>query len=338
VYTPNVSTDELVSAASGNEQIPVLFCSDKRYTRYMAVAITSLLLNNPHRRFRLIVVLLDENPQDRRRVREVVGRFSNADLEFKEVSLPIMHDFPVNHHISLGAYVRLFLTDFLDTDIDKILYLDCDLLVCQDVSALWATDLGDHLLGAVPDVYSDNHVTLGFAEDEVYFNSGVLLVNVATWREESLQKSLIEYIRTHGDILRYHDQDALNAVARNRILALPHTWNFAARHADVAPEFLGMKRKEFLKIRKLPAILHYTSYNKPWIEEHDPHYRGIYQKYLALTPWPEERPSASPRFSFGEWKARRIRRTVTFLKWQFPLLGRVARRVTGLGDAHFHRK
>ena len=314
-----------------NVAIPVLLCADRRYCQHMAVTIASLLRNNARHRFRLIVVLDERDDEAESKIRHTAEQFHNAVIEFKNFSVNSFANYRVDGHISLASYLRLFMTQFLDSDIDKVLYLDCDLIVREDIEDLWATDVTQYFLAAAPDPYSDNHVNLGFREDEKYFNSGVLLVNLAKWRENDVLPQLLRYVEQNSQILRYHDQCALNAIFRNQVLFLPYRWNFPARNADLPPHALGMTRREFRELRQKPSIVHYTGPFKPWLYSQEPHYKALYYEYLAFTPWRHRRPP-DLTMKTAIQKFFRMERLKQILKWRAPVLFRTVRRWTGMGD------
>ena len=315
----------------GDAPIPVLLCSDRRFCQHMAVTIASLLKNNAGNRFRLIVILDQYDAALAERLRTTVNQFDNAQIEFKVFETSSFAHFRVGHHISLAAYLRLFITSLVDPDIDKLIYLDSDLVVRGDIRALWNTDVSRYFLGAVADPYSDNHENLGFRKDEKYFNSGVLLVNVAKWREENVLPKFISYAEKNAGLIRWYDQCVLNAVFRGQVLFLPYRWNFPARNADLPASALDMSKEEFAKLRKNPSIVHYTTSAKPWLYVYEPHYKCLYYEYLALTPW---RDFAPPDFSFAAAlkKFFKMAKLKQALKWHAPELFRSVRDWTGLGD------
>lgn len=317
--------------------IPVLFCSNRQYCEHMAVAIASLLTNNPGHRFRIYVALTESACEERSRIQETVARFSNAILVFKLYDPAAIKDFPIHSHITVDSYVRLFFSEMVDPDVDRLLYLDCDLIVCSDIEPLWKCDMQGAILGAVPDAFSDNHRALGFAEDETYFNSGVLLIDARRWRAADLTPALVKYILENGPKLRYLDQDVLNAVLRGGIYPLPLRWNFTPRHADSTPELLGLSRREFMEIRRKPGIVHFASGFKPWYYGFEPHYKDRYYRYRALTPWRRQaaKPKPGEKPALGHALKERAK---AMLKWYFPWVASRLRRSTGMGDPVLQRQ
>lgn len=309
-------------------EIAVLFCSNRAYCEPMAAAIASLLTNNPGYSFRIFAVISDDAVEEKDRILATVRKFSHAVISCKSHDCAALREFPTNERITQDAYIRLFLADILDPDIDRVIYLDCDLIVRGDIGELWRAPLGDHLLAAATDPFSDNLAALGLTEKDTYYNSGVLLIDVRRWKAEGITDKLVRYIREHAPILRYHDQDAINAALRGRICALPLKWNFSPRHADAGPEICGVSRAEFREARSRPAIVHFTGL-KPWSSEC--HYRHLYYRYHALTPWAADE---------GRSEARGLKASVggmvgkakAWVKWNMPSLSRNVRKWTGFGD------
>jgi len=204
-----------------HEVIQVVFCSNPQYCEHMAVAIASLLAHNPSRRFKLHVVLSGTGEHEKDCIQQLVEKSGNAVIEFRSFDCNTISDFRIDDHITLDSYVRLFLPEILGPEVGKLLYLDCDLLVCADIAELWNTDLGNQILGAVPDAFSEDHVSLGFEEHETYFNAGVLLIDLRRWRSSNLTERAVEYIRTNKTVLRHHDQDAWHAPASPVLVHFP---------------------------------------------------------------------------------------------------------------------
>lgn len=314
-----------------SNEIPVLFCSNRPYCQHMAVAIASLLFNNPDRPFRIYVALTEEAEEEKSRIQQIVHEYPHASIVFRTYDRSNIVGFPSNSHITVDAYVRVFLTELVDPDVERLLYLDCDLIVCSEIDELWRIDLGGRILGAVQDAFSDNHQALGFTDEEPYYNSGVLLIDVKKWREADLTADLVAFIRQNPLVLRYLDQDAFNAVLRGQIRSLPLKWNFTPRHADAEPEAIGISRREFMSIRRKPGIVHFASGFKPWYYGFEPHYKSWYYRYRALTPW-NDRP-AQPAGHHAANRSKAIaERVKAMFKWHFPYLVSLVRRWTGFGD------
>ncbi len=155
------------------------------------------------------------------------------------------------YHISTAMYYRFFIPKIL-SKYDKILYLDCDIIVNGSILNLFEQDLSNDLLGAVSEIDFSN---------PQYFNSGVLVFNVKQFLEENICEKLIDYVNKNQN-LNLPDQDALNFICKNRITYFSRIYNYY-----VTPAFRESSVIKQLKIRNYAKIkiLHYTQKEKPWI-------------------------------------------------------------------------
>lgn len=265
--------------------IPLIFGVDGAYSQHLAVTLASLLENNPHNRFDILVVTLNMAQEDRSRILALAARFDNVKLRFQPFDITRYSHFRTDGHISHASYLRIFIPEILPDDVEKVLYLDCDIVVRHDIAPLWRTDLGDKVLGAARNLFFVRHADLDMPPDARYFNAGVLLMNLKRWREVDGTARLIRFIEAHHDHLWAHDQDALNAVFCGEILELAPRWNFQTSMLWSEPDGLDLTYAEFRRLIENPAIVHFTSPSKPWHFSNTHPYKSTYYRYLAKTPY-----------------------------------------------------
>src|SRR4051794_9072333 len=127
-----------------------------------------------------------------------------------------------------AMWYRLLLPELL-SDVDRVLYLDVDTLALDGLAPLWRTDLAGHWVAAVTNVFepwsAGRPAALGLPGPAAYFNSGVLLFNLAEMRRDDRGEALRTFAREHANELLWPDQDALNVVLGERRLALHPRWN-----------------------------------------------------------------------------------------------------------------
>jgi lipopolysaccharide biosynthesis glycosyltransferase len=196
-----------------------------------------------------------------------------AHINFGEYILP--------HLKNNVPYYRLFMGELI-RDVSKILYLDCDVIIQDDITPLFDLDVNDVELLAVrePD-YSTGILHR--------FNSGVMLANLDKWRENRILERGIEYAQTHP--LPLHDQSVLNAVIKDW-KTLDYKWNALTSHYDRSFEhnllkFL-MTEEQFIDLRHNPKIVHYNGSVKPWNIDRCKgplRFRELYRRYRNKTPW-----------------------------------------------------
>ena len=153
-----------------------------------------------------------------------------------------------------------------------------------------STDISDFIIGAVQNDGLYYQQRLGMPEESLFFNSGVMLINLPKWRELNIQQKLINYIDNHFDVMLRNDQDALNAVLHNDWLTLNPQWN-THLYFFTSPHLCRYNQGLLKKILKDPAVVHFTTQNKPWFYAVKHPFKGQYYKYLKLTEWKNYKPA-----------------------------------------------
>lgn len=239
------------------KEIPIFFTTDDNYLPFLDVAISSLIENaSKEYRYRIIVLNTGLN-QDK--IKTILKR-QNEDfrIDFVDISKQVENikaKFKNVYHFSIVTYYRLFIASMFP-EYDKVLYLDCDLIVLGDVSKLYNIELGENILGASLDQYVQ--ITDEFklyAEKAIgvnpsnYVNAGVMLINLKEFRKSNIEEKFIELITKYNFDLVDPDQAYLNYLCREKIFILPNGWN----KASLPTPCEGQKN-----------IVHYNLYKKPW--------------------------------------------------------------------------
>ncbi|BCG57759.1 glycosyltransferase family 8 protein [Paenibacillus sp. URB8-2] len=244
---------------------------DGSYTEHAGVVLASIF-SNTQQTINVHIVhddsLSDEN---KLRLTQLVDAFHH-NIFFYHVAIP--GDFlevaaGVNKidYWTIASMYRLLLPQIIQAD--RVIYLDCDILVNMDINELWSVDLGGRYLGAVRDQgvnLMEYFVSLGL-NAELYFNSGVILFHLNNIRSrETWYQEMLGFMRTFPSITM-PDQDILNALYSLNYVQLDLRFNTFAH-----PE-LDLENK----------IVHFAGDGKWWNE--DSPAAPLYQKFLAMTPW-----------------------------------------------------
>jgi lipopolysaccharide biosynthesis glycosyltransferase len=192
-------------------------------------------------------------------------------------------------HISAASYYRLALPKRLPLEMDRIIYLDTDVIVLRDIAELWHTDMKGHVVAAVDDPGvspPEFAARWGLPAAQIgYFNAGVLLVDLAAVRGKGVFDTALDFLMTKQDLLPFMDQDALNYALWNQWHRLDPAWN-VQRTAAICGETLQDVRPGTKRYR--PAIVHYTTEHKPWLPNTYTPYAWLYWRYLKRTPFLEQ--------------------------------------------------
>ncbi|QNI32252.1 glycosyltransferase family 8 protein [Alloacidobacterium dinghuense] len=312
--------------------IPVLFCIDGAFWQHVAVSIASLLENNARNTFRIFVASVSEmDGVEVTKLKSMIERKGSCLETIVYSQATNYHHLPTHSHLTFAMYLRLFMTEYIDHSLDKILYLDSDIIICSDIEELWSFSLGDAYVGAAREPYNRRQrEPLGFSPTDLYVNSGVMLVNLKQWRADQVLPRLLDFAERNQAIIHSPDQDTINSVFRGRICDIGYQWNWQALFPRFAPAELGLDRETFASLRLMPKLVHYTSKYKPWFYRWQPHYKEIYYKYLAQTPWAVYEP---PDRSFANFPLRSIRRLQRAMEWHLPSFARALRNLKAGSDA-----
>ncbi len=274
----------------------ILYAFDENYAPFAGISLFSLLENNRNApRIRIFAVTEGVCEHTLEKWKSMVQKFERELILIDIASLlPCMREFALpSYRGSYAANARLFGDAFLPPDVERLLYLDGDTLVCADLSPLLQAELGGCPVGAVQDALTARYKTLlGFSESEPYFNSGVLLIDVPCWKS----KKVPQRVKKHAQSARlYPDQDVLNLALRGEIAALHPRYNLQPQHLvfddnaylAVYPQAAYHTGQMLQEARTSPAILHAYRFlgDFPWhTGNHHPN-TAEWDAYMRRSPW-----------------------------------------------------
>ncbi len=269
---------------------------DHNYVRYCGVTLVSLFESNRGEEFTAHIMARGLDDADRDVLRSLARRYGHTVL-FHEPDGHLLDGFTIratHGRLSTAAYYRCFLPDILPADVDRVLYLDCDIVVRGSIAPLWATPLDTRTAVAAVEDMGCGEVArydrLHYPQADSYFNSGVLLVNLAYWREHGVAQACMDYYRRYPERIVFNDQDLLNCVLHDRKRLLDVKWN--VQDGFYRTSVGDAWRKEHAEALRHPVVLHFTN-RKPWSYDSQHPLRAEFFKYWALTPWSGERPWAT---------------------------------------------
>ena len=269
--------------------IHIACCSNEKLAPMFGVVMTSVGVNV--KSDDVMMYLLHNGLKDKtiKRLHKIADRF-HVELKLLEIDQNILKDCPVNnkiHYADVMMYARLLLPSML-TDLDKVIYLDCDLVVNKDLNDLWDTDVNDVAVAMAPDYNYNNAKTLRRLGIQgcYYLNSGVIVMNLDYWRKHDIQNKVLTYIVDNRDKIIYPDQDALNVILKDARMELPIIYNVAPylfyKNIENIP---GDRYAEIKEARESPVIFHYMGPTKPWSLGNYIPGNELFLKYQELSGW-----------------------------------------------------
>lgn len=192
----------------------------------------------------------------------------------------ILKDAPTTDRYPIEMYYRIFAAQYLPREMERVLYLDPDLVVIGDLTPLYEMDMGDAFFAAASHVKEEtlleklNQKRLDI-EEGIYINSGVMLLNLAALRREQNMREVIDYIAEHEKLLILPDQDVISGLYHDRICPID-TMRYNMTERMFTLEYL--KGLETDWVCRNTAIVHYCGRNKPW----KPMYKGKLDIFYLL--------------------------------------------------------
>ncbi len=264
----------------------IAYITDKTYLPYVMTSIYSAIKNKKDNSiYKIHIIAKDLDDKDIKKIKI---------LETPNVKISVINATEKKlDYENLGRFKyfkitlqKIYLPTYLDK-LDKVLYLDADTIVKEDLKKLYSTDISSVYLAAVKDglMYQHpNHIEeIGLKWRNFYFNSGVMLLNLKKMRKDNIEAKSIRYFQTNKEV--FGDQDVLNVVVKDKVTTLSCRYNINSTFFEEKDaEFLSKFYEE--KIYQTPkenydnsAILHFSGF-KPWMPYFThPFLKPLWQSY-----------------------------------------------------------
>lgn len=288
------------------DSIHVVYASDERFAPVLGVSIASLLITGKDiPSFDITVFDGGLSSDNRQKIDDLCRQFGRNPPEY--LCLDDMEDL-LGDRIGLDRgsimqYARLFIGRL---PYERVLYLDCDVMLRRSVSELWSKDLEGKTVATMPDVFSRLYRKgMELNPEEPIYNDGVMLLDLEMWREHGIEEKALAFIRRCGGSPLQDDLGVINAVLSREALPLSPEWNSLTAFYDFTYDEMLYYRKppayfskeEISRAVSNPALVHFTSSFRsvrPWEAGCTHPYAKEYEALRALTPW-ADLPLRQPR-------------------------------------------
>lgn len=276
-------------------RINICFITDEGYCIQTSVALISMLKNKNMDSIYDVYILCSNVSEDKKnKFMQMNSKNFNIKIidlcENEEYKKYDIKDIPA----SITAMYKFSLPNILNL-LDKVLYLDGDIIVKKDLTDLFNYDIGDNYVGAIKEAggLSKTLFSLYSKNNLFYFNSGVMLLNLKKMRKNNVTEKLIDYrINGYNELM---DQDSLNYVLRDKACELPFKYNTQLVFAYITKNFEKIKKVCLLeeninsvsKILENAVIVHYSGMKKPW-KHFDGFAHDLWVYYYYLSPFKDK--------------------------------------------------
>lgn len=202
----------------------------------------------------------------------------------------LMKDLETTSEWSLATWLRIFIVDILDEKVNRVLYLDCDVIVNDNLDDLFTLDMNNISIAGCVDVQTydpDTFIRLNYPKEYGYVCAGVLMLNLDYWREHRLKYKILEYGTVNT--LKFLDQDAINYICHSSKIILDPEYGVLVPYF-INRDFINAYKKDINRLFYQPKIIHFAGYS-PWIyaKNRAGHAKIWWQVFDSLRAFPEVR-------------------------------------------------
>ena len=294
----------------------IVFATSDLYSKPAHITLKSMLMNNVNvDDITVYYVMNGLTDESRKRLRELVIEYDRS-IEFIEMP-EWLNSISGLMRTNAIAYTYCFFQNILPQSVDKILLLEGDTIVTDDLTEFYSIDITDYYLAAADDMQSKwCKEKVGIKATSPYFNSGVMLMNLKKMREDNITEKIIELIKCGTAKFLYEVQDEMNVLLEGKVKIIPPKFNCTT--SIFAFDYENMKRyrkpttycskEEFEEAKEHPIVVHFTKnqiiQSRPWIEGCEHPYKDYYLEVkrntvLANEPlWKSDRKKTNKIVNF----------------------------------------
>jgi lipopolysaccharide biosynthesis glycosyltransferase len=273
--------------------INIVCATDDKYVPYCGVMLVSLFENNKDREVNVYIMVDKALSKTSLEYLSSIKKQYGQSINYCMVDKSFLEKYPIKgkdrQHLSIVTYYRLYAADLLPVEVDKVLYLDCDIIVNGFIGTLFDMDWDNYAIGIVPDMcveWSEYYERLQYDKGLGYFNAGVMMMNLQYWRTSNMAQQCFDYLASNYERIENNDQDVMNVVMKDCKYKLSVKYNFQIQM--LMPYFFNTFSKDLQDevLGETPIIIHYAAELKPWMAYYYSYpFYDIWQKYKKLSPW-----------------------------------------------------
>lgn len=244
----------------------ILVSTDKNYLRPLSVMLASLAASDPSESFEIYIMNRSLSAEDFSYLGDALtgARIALHDIKVDD---GVFAQAPVSDRYPPEMYFRILAARFLPRGLERVLYLDPDIIVLRPLSALYGIPLDGDYYAAASHVGEPlrriNEIRLHMDIPGQYINSGVMLMNLSALRAEQDEKAVFEFIENNRSVLMLPDQDIINSLYSQKIRLIdPMVYNMTEKLLTFRRT--AGERTDSEWVCRNTAVIHYCGRMKPW--------------------------------------------------------------------------
>lgn len=254
--------------------INIVLSTDNGYAPQTGIVLYSIFENNKNSRINVYILDGGISEENKIKIKDLKNKYAQS-ITFVTIDLHKYDFLPEIGHLSRATWYRILIPEIFE-HLDKILYLDSDVIVNENISSLYETTIENHIIAAAKDAQTIENF------ENTDFNAGILLINNKKWRENNITKQAIDFISQNSDDFKNKkypnlDQDILNRIIKKELVKeIPIKYNF------VTANISSMRKPASI------TIFHFAGNLKPWGNSNFIPLKKYFFKYSDITPWKEQ--------------------------------------------------
>ena len=279
-------------------QINVSYACNEAYIEQTTVSLVSLFHNcSVPSQLHIFFIDMGTNDISKKEMKSFVESFGAeyTTISFDEIAYDLNVSDKTGRHIK-SVYAKIFFGRL--PDIDKIIYLDSDIVIVDDIKSLWDIDLGQNVIAGVETIHTiEDNIKIGYTVEERAINDGMVLMDLIKWRNGGYLEKCLAYIAKYDGEPPVLSEGTINAVCREKILIIHPRYNLMSAivgaNVDTIRCLTGRgyyTQAEIDDATHNPCIIHFLSgfYNRPWCKHCNHPMKAEYIKYRKMTKWADE--------------------------------------------------
>lgn len=278
-----------------SDTLNITFCFDDKFAMPCGVAITSVIKHNPNINLHFHLFSEDISQDSQNRFSKISG--DNVSITVYKIHGDMyINERTLTQGLSKATCLRFLAPEIIDSSIEKILYLDGDMICLGKLDGLLKLNLENKVAAVIQDLavtQKKYELQTHLPPIENYFNAGFMFINTVEWKNNNITERCFSMIN-NGDIYKFADQDVLNILLNNKKLVIDSAYN---RIITLTP--LKILDAEF---ESNSIILHYTTENKPWYTIYE---SSIFLNHFRTSPWADFKLKEAPTATAFRLKAKK---------------------------------
>lgn len=274
----------------------IAYACDNNYIIHTGISVLSLLENNrSESNITIYLISVNINQENINKIKEIIDSYKRnlIVIPFKELC-PNLKLSNVGRHIET-VYAKLFFGNI--KEVDKIIYLDSDVIINDSLSEMWSIDLDNNYFGLVKTTSKDSLPFLGLEKTHEFYNDGVAIVNAKKLREDSMINKFLTFIEKYNGNPPVLSEGTINVVCKDSILKIHPKFNYLTVFSMFKNKSLSVISNEseyypdkvIDEARNKPVVIHYLAgwFNRPWEIGCSHPLKNEYLKYKSISVWKE---------------------------------------------------